>query len=361
MTSTRITGVGLIPLNLPMRQPFVTALGQKRMSRNLLVAIRLSSAVVGLGEASASLAFSWETQIAMAKVLRQITGRLIGSPIRSYRRLIQDAWARHPEHPTAIAALECALLDAFARDRGISLWRFCGGRRRSVTTSLTISAWAHPQAGHVAHRAFASGFRRLKVKVTGHDLDEDIRRVAAVHSLAPRATLWVDANQGFTAEEAIRFSLFVRQNRLPVALLEQPVAREDWAGLAKVQREAGIPVVADETASSLNETRRLIRRKIVPAINVKLAKCGFLGALEIIRLAKTAGIRLMIGCMAESSIGLSHSVALACGTGAFDFVDLDSHLLVISPACIPGFATHGPRLSVYPTRPGSATRFPVPR
>ena len=88
-------------------------------------------------------------------------------------------------------------------------------------------------------------------------------------------------------------------------------------------------------------------------INVKLAKCGLFGALEIIRRSKIAETRLMIGCMAESAIGLSPSVALACGTGAFDFADLDSHLLVISPACRPGFSTHGAKLSVHPTRPGS--------
>ena len=119
-------------------------------------------------------------------------------------------------------------------------------------------------------------------------------------------------------------------------------------------------MVADESARSVEEARRLIRRKTVSAINIKLAKSGLSGAREIIRLARPAGVRLMIGCMAESAVGLSHSVALACGSGAFDFVDLDSHLLVVSPHCRLGFSAHGPRLWARPSRPGSGVTFPGP-
>ena len=356
--SGRITGVGLIPLTLPLRRPFVTALGEKRESRNLLVAIRLSNGIVGYGEASASLAWAEETPSAMTKSLRKLTPTLMGAPIESYRRLIRQGWEIAGEHPTGMAALECALLDAFTRKKGISLWRWFGGKRRSVTTALTISAWEPITAARVANRAGAIGFRRFKIKVTGRDIDEDIRRVTAVHKAAPKAALWIDANQGFTPQEAIRFSLFLRQQKIPVQLLEQPVRRENREGLAQVQREGGIPVVADESVRSVEEARLLIRRRGVDGVNVKLAKSGLFGALEMIRLGQRAGVRLMIGCMAESVIGLSPNVALACGSGAFDFVDLDSHLLVVSPPCEPGFSSRGPRLSASTRRPGTGVRFP---
>ncbi len=357
---SRITGIALIPLTLRLRQPFVTALGEKSVSRNLLVAVRLADGTTGFGEASASLAWPDETREAMAHVLRPLIPRLIGAEILSARRLAALGWEAAGRHPTAAAALECALMDAWARARGISLWEWLGGSKRSVTTSLTLSAWKPAAAARVARRAAAMGFRRLKIKVTGRDPDQDIRRVIAVHRAARTAVLWVDANQGFDVRGAVRFARLLRQRKLPVELLEQPLRRENWRGLGQVQREGGIPVVADESARSVEEAHRLIRGRLVSAINIKLAKSGIAGAREIIRLARPAGIRLMIGCMAESAVGLSHSVALACGSGAFRYVDLDSHLLVVSPHCRLGFSARGQRLWVRPSRPGSGVSFPDP-
>ncbi|MBI3615401.1 MAG: dipeptide epimerase [Candidatus Omnitrophica bacterium] len=352
MSGERIAGLELAPLNLPMRRPFVTALGNKRISRNLLVRLRLEDGTVGIGEASASLAWPSETQAAMAAALRRLEGRLIGASILCFRRLAESAWEAAGEHPTAVGALECALMDAYTRTKGIPLWRFYGAKGRSVTTSLTISAWPGNQAARAASSAQAAGFRRLKVKVTGKNPDGDLRRIASVCEAAPQATLWVDGNQGFTVKEAIGFARLLRRHHFPIRLFEQPVAREDWDGLAQVQKEGGISVAADESARSVSEAGRLIRKRTVRILNIKLAKCGLLGAFKIVRLARRAGMKLMIGCMAESAVGLSASVQFACGTGVFDFVDLDSHLLVVSPPGVPGFETRGARLTVHPTRPG---------
>ncbi len=340
----RIAAVELIPLNLPMRQPFVTAAGGKRESKNLLVILRLEDGTTGAGEASASLAWPDQTQAAMKKALAPFTRRLIGVPISRWQQLSARVWEAAGRCPPAAAALECALLDSCTRSRGISLWKWFGGKRRSITTSLTISAWPPGTAARAARAAQRSGFRRLKVKLTGRDAEGDFRRLLAVHHAAPRAALWLDGNQGFTAEQAICLCSRARAKRLPVRLFEQPVPRQDWEGLAHVEREAKIPVAADESVRNADDARKLIRRRACSVINVKLAKCGVAGALEIIRLARKAGTRLMIGCMAESATGLWPSVALACGTGAFHYVDLDSHLLVVSPPGPARFETRGDRL-----------------
>lgn len=353
--------MALTPLNLRMRRSFVTAHGRKAVSRNLLVAVRLSNGITGYGEASASLAWPEETQPAMTRALKRIAPKMTRQGIRGVQRLISWGWKTAREHPAAAAALECALWDAYARWRGISLWRMWGGRRRSVTTALTISAWEPSVAGRAAQMAAAQGFRRLKVKLAGKDLDEDIRRILAVHRAAPRAALWVDANQGLRVREAVSLSRTLRERRIPVELLEQPVPREEIEGLAQTQRDGGIPVAADESARTPEEALRLMRKKAVSVINVKLAKMGIRGAQAVMTWAPSYGVKLMIGCMAESAIGLSHSVALACGSGAFSYVDLDSHLLVVSPRCRPGFSSRGPRLGVFPSRPGCGAELPTPR
>lgn len=338
-----------------MRRPFVTALGSKQASRNLLVVLRLSDGTAGYGEASASLAWPDQNRPAMEKALAPLMRGMLRRPLSGYRRLAEETFEAIPRFPTAAAAMECALLDAYTRSRGISLWKWFGGKRRSVATSLAISAWPSAVAATAARHAAKQGFRHLKVKLTGSDLDADLKRLLAVHRAAPKAALWLDGNQGFTLKEALLFCRAVRDRRLPAALFEQPLPRAQWASFREIERAGGIPVVADESARSVDQALQLIRRKAVSAVNVKLAKCGLAGAQEIIRAAKKSGVRLMIGCMAESAIGLAPSVALACGSGAFEYVDLDSHLLSVPPRCRPGFSTRGPKLSVYPARPGSGT------
>jgi len=345
---TVITKVDLIPLNLTMRQPFVTAHGRKNVSRNLQVAVRLSDGTTGGGEASASLAWPDQNQEAMRRALQQIAPLLIGAEIRRFRSLSADAWQAIWKFHTAAAALECALLDAYTRSRRIPLWKWFGGRSRSVTTSLTISAWPARAAGQAARRAAKQGFCHLKIKLTGKDRDADLERVMAVHRAAPKAALWLDGNQGFTPRQAIGFCGEARKRSLPVELFEQPVPRGEWRSFREIEREGKIPVAADESARSAADARKLIRGRAASVINVKLAKCGISGALETIRLARRANVRLMIGCMAESKMGISPSVALACGSGAFNYVDLDSHLLTVSPPCRAGFSTRGDVLSIRP-------------
>lgn len=348
LREARIAKIELVPLNLKMRCPFVTSLGRKDITRNLLIIVKLDNGITGLGEASASLAWPEDNQKRMAAALRKIIPRLIGSEIKPYQKLIKNIWAVMGKHPTAAAALECAILDAFTKSRGISLWKFFGGKKRFVTTGFTISAWPPEEAASAAKKMYARGFRRFKIKVTGKNPDEDLARVLRAAQSAPKAKLIIDANQGFKANEAVHFAQALQILRLPVELLEQPVAKDDWEGLKEVERKGKIPVAADESARGVEDARKLIQKKMVSVINIKLAKSGALGALKIIRLAKSKGVGLMIGCMAESAIGLAPSVHLACGTGAFRFVDLDSHLLVHSPKGAPGFTTHGPRLSIRP-------------
>lgn len=331
-----------------MKQVFITARGQKTESRNLLVKIRLSDGTIGIGEASASLAWPDQTQTAMSRALSGLKKELGGKPISKYPALIQSGWKKMARYPTAAAALECALLDASARANGTSLWKQFSGKKRSVTTALTISAWPAADAARAARLAYKRGFRTFKIKLTGRDADGDFRRIEAVHAAAPRARLWLDANQGFlNGAAAINFMKQLDRS-WPVDLFEQPVPKESLTELKKVTQALKIPVCADESARCAADVRKIIRTKAAAAVCVKLAKSGIAGALEIITMARKARMKLMISCMAESAIGLWPSVALACGTGAFDFIDLDSHLLVKNPNGNPGFRTDGARLTIMP-------------
>ena len=351
--SVEVARVTVRPWTLQMRQPFVTARGRRHLTRNLLLTVTLGNHAKGVGEASESLAWPEDSQPAMRRWLHAFVPRLIGAPLPEAWRVIRDAWHTPDRRPAALAALECALASAEAQARGVPLWRWLAcqlgrtpTRPSRIATSYTISAWETPEAARAVRTMARRGFTRFKVKITGAEPDADLARVIAVHRAAPRARMVLDANQGFTTAPAARDFLRTTQRlNLPIDGLEQPVPRHDLDGLAWITRHARVPVIADESAASSEDVTMIIRRRAAHAINIKLAKSGLIGALEMIRLARRAGLKLMIGCMAESAVGLTPSVHLACGTGFFTFVDLDSFLLVKS-AAPGGFTIAGPRLSV---------------
>lgn len=341
------------PWPVTLRRPFVTARGVKTVSRNLLVTLRLADGSTGIGEGSESLAWPEETQTAMRRCLSRLIPRLRRCSIPDAWRAIHAAWKTPWASPAALSALECALAAAQARAARQPLWRSLArqlgripARPIAVQTSMTISAWSPAVAGRAAAQAAAQRFNRLKVKVTGANPDEDLARLLAVHRAAPRAELIVDANQAFSARGAIAFARALQMLRLPVMLFEQPVARDDLDGLAAVTRTAGLPIAADESVRTVDDARRILARRAAHVLVLKLAKSGLVGTLAIIRMARRARRPLMLSCMAESAIGLTPSVHLACGTGAFRYVDLDSHLLARGQRAAAGFTTRGAILTV---------------
>src|SRR5262245_61364580 len=120
----RIEQLYFSPVSFPLRRPFITAAGKKNQTHNVQVTVELSDGTRGLAEASSSLAMPNETQEAMERVLRTLAPEIREKDIRDYRSLIQTCWQKQPYHPTAVAALESALLDAYTRSQGKALYQF---------------------------------------------------------------------------------------------------------------------------------------------------------------------------------------------------------------------------------------------
>ena len=196
------------------------------------------------------------------------------------------------------------------------------------------------------------GYRSLKIKVGGPNRQEDLARVRSVSQAAPGAGIRLDANQGFTAPEALEFLRACAAAGVPVEIIEQPVPRDDWEALAEVTRRSPVPVIADEAVIDARAALHLASTQAAHGINIKVAKAGLLGALQIIAIARAGGLKLMLGCMLESLLGIGAAVHLACGTGAFDYLDLDSHALIgLEPSGSP-FAQAGDVHRVHPHAAG---------
>jgi L-alanine-DL-glutamate epimerase-like enolase superfamily enzyme len=136
----------------------------------------------------------------------------------------------------------------------------------------------------------------------------------------------------------------VKRDGLPVDLIEEPFPKGDWKALAAFRGKSPLPILLDESVQNAADARRALRGRLARGVNVKLAKSGLTEGKEIVDLCATERGALMIGCMAESSLGLAASVQFAMGTGAFDHADLDADLLLKPVPVRGGYLRKGPEL-----------------
>ena len=214
-----------------------------------------------------------------------------------------------------------ALHDRLGRLSGQPLHALLGlPAPRPLPTSFTLGI-DEPEAMGASAAALA-GCSVIKLKLGGAD-GRDLARVAAVRAARPDVTLYVDANAGWSADEAI--GEIDRLLAYGVALVEQPVAKDDYEGMGRVQAHCAVPVVADESVQTMADVERLAAAG-VGGINLKLMKVGGLGpGLAILRRARQLGMGIMLGCMVETSIG---ATAMAHLMGLADWLDLDAPWLI---------------------------------
>ena len=193
--------------------------------------------------------------------------------------------------------------------------------------------------------AWADGFATLKMKV-GTDATTDVARVRAVReAVGAEVTIRLDANQGWTPDEAISVIRALERADLGVELVEQPVRGEDVEGLARVRAGVGLPVMADEALYSLVDLDRIIRLRAADLVNVKLAKCGSLGiAIEQLRRATDAGLGTMVGSMMETAIGVGAVAAVAAAHPTSVVDDLDAAWWAAESPVSGGVTYRGDRL-----------------
>ena len=194
-----------------------------------------------------------------------------------------------------------------------------------VNTDITISVDDIDKRGADSISAVERGFDSLKIKV-GKDIGLDIERVKAIHAAVEgRALLRLDANQGWTAKQAVYAMHALEDAGVLLELLEQPVKAADIEGLKYVTERVHTPVMADESVFGPSQVFDLIQRRAADIINIKLMKTGGISnAVRVADIAALYGVQCMIGCMLESAISVAAAVHLAVAKAdAITKVDLD--------------------------------------
>jgi L-alanine-DL-glutamate epimerase-like enolase superfamily enzyme len=216
-------------------------------------------------------------------------------------------------------AVECALHDLVGKLVGQPTWRLLGLDDRTPETSYTIGIDSIAGTADRARRASEAGYRRLKVKLGG---EGDLERLEAIRAVCD-LPLRVDANEGWSLAEARQ--LLPALIELGVELIEQPFPAGERAAFRELRAVAsGIPLVVDEGCHSLRDVADVAT--YADGVNLKLAKTGGIReAVRMVHAARALGLVVMLGCMIESSLGISASAQFA---SLCDFVDLDGHLLI---------------------------------
>lgn len=269
----------------------------KTVQKSAIVRLTAASGATGLGNIDPSPGYSVESIEDSLAVLR---GALSGAVIGLDPLNVHEALARLDGciagFLDAKAAIEMACVDLAARICGVPVSTYLGG---AVKKDLRFNAWigvlAPDAAAAEAKKWFDRGFRSAKIKVGG-GIEADRDRVKAVREAVGKdAALRIDANAGYDVPTAIKLAHLMQP--FDLQLIEQPVAAQDIAGLARVRREAGgVPIMADEAIVDHATLIEVIRAGAADMVKLKVMKNGgFLRTQRMAATAEAAGIRCVVG------------------------------------------------------------------
>jgi L-Ala-D/L-Glu epimerase len=328
-----ISSVEVIPVRLPLREPFVVAYATYPDTLSVLIRIRTRDGAEGWGEATPDPNVTGETWGGTAETLRRdLATALIGRDARNREAAIHALDARVEGAPAAKAALDIALHDLVARAAGMPLWQLLGGRAREALQISRVISMGEPTAmAEAAVRHVADGFRTVKVKVgdPAHPL-LDANRVAAVRqAVGPEVAIKVDVNQGWRSPGTAIGTIRSMAPSLP-AYVEQPVLWWDMEGLAEVRRQTGAIIMIDEGCHGPRDMLRAVALRAADLVNIKLMKSGgILNALKLNAIAEAAGIAAQVGTMVESSIASSAGLHAAIAMTNVQTVEMGGPLMLM--------------------------------
>ncbi|WP_419025437.1 dipeptide epimerase [Emergencia sp.] len=344
----KIESVELKRVSIPLKKPFKTALRRVDTAENIIVVMTADDGTRGYGEAPPTAAITGDTNETITSAIKEfIAPAITGLDIENLDEVMYRLQHSVEGNTSPKAACDMAVYDLWSKHYGQPLYKLLGGYRKDLETDLTISINEPEEMRRDALAAIGQGFHALKLKV-GIDSDLDIERVRTIREAAgPDIKLRLDANQGWTPEEAIRTIRRFEDLGLDIEFVEQPVKARDFAGLKKVHDNVSTRIMADESMFSPADAIELLHMEAVDLINIKLMKCaGIHNALKIAGIAETYGVECMLGCMIESKVSLTAAAHLAAAKKNITRVDLDAAILLAEDPVQGGFKKEIPHFFV---------------
>ena len=298
---------------------------------------------VGLGEAAPSAYYGGENVEAILQTV-EAAGPLLGDDPFRIEDLVARLGEAFPERYATVCGIDIALHDLVGKLLATPIYRLLGlSPERAPVTSYTISI-DEPQLMAERAAAAAKSFKVLKIKV---GTERDDQRLAAIRAVTD-VPLRLDANTGWDKEETVRH--LERWADLGIEFVEQPIPPGDNQALRWIRQRSPVPIMADESCVDSADLPGLV--DCVDAVNIKLMKCkGLREAVRMIAIARAHGMKIMLGCMLETSVAITAAAHLS---PLVDYADLDGNLLLANDP-FAGVTVEDGRL-VLPSGPGLGIR-----
>ncbi|ARV61807.1 dipeptide epimerase [Nostocales cyanobacterium HT-58-2] len=307
------------------RFPLTISRGTTAQTTNIWVRIA-HDGIEGWGEASPfSVGIHPQSTETIKDALLQIAPSLQEfSPLQ--RASIDQVLNKALLPSSAKAALDMAMHDWLGKRVGLPLWQIWGlDRNAIVPTSMTIGINS-PEGARARARDWLqlTEVRVFKVKLGSPDgIAADQKMLMAVREEAPEPKLYVDANGGWSLEDAVQMCNWLAD--LDVKYVEQPLPRGQEDNLAELKKRISLPIFVDESCFTSSDIPKLA--SCVDGINIKLMKSGGLTeAMRMVHTARAHGLQVMFGCYSDSTLANTAAAQLA---PLADYLDLDSHLNLI--------------------------------
>jgi L-alanine-DL-glutamate epimerase-like enolase superfamily enzyme len=301
---------------LRLKYPFKISRGPARYETETMIIKLKHEGFTGLGEVKPSEYYFSETFAVTAELLKKAE-KVIGNNPFQVEDILNELREIYPNSPASLAGIDIALHDLICKMLNIPIYKYLGlNKDKTPITSYTIAIDTIPIM--VKKLKEAQNYPIIKVKL---GTTEDIKIMKALRDNTD-AIIRVDANTDWEVDEAIK--KINELEKFNVELVEQPIKPGNYKGLRKIKNSVNIPIMADEDVINSKDVPKLAG--CVDSINIKLMKCGGIReAVKMIHTAKTFGLKVMLGCMIESSVANS---AAAHISPLVDYADLDTHLLI---------------------------------
>ncbi|MBI1344383.1 MAG: dipeptide epimerase [Terrimonas sp.] len=337
---------------VPLKAPFITSLGREENAENIIIVIRTDKGISGFGECNPFMPINGESIDTAYTVAGYFGKALKGKNALDVEECIQSLNRVIYANYSIKSAFDIALHDIAAQFAGVPLYKFLGGKKNhALYTDYTVSIGEIDKMVYDAIRIKDEGFPAIKIKLGDH-AQTDIARVKAIReSVGKEIPLRLDANQGWTPEEAIEVLEELKQEHIQYC--EEPIARRNYLKLQKVKKRSPIPVMADESCCDHFDAKLLISLKACDMFNIKMGKAGSLiTARKILRLAEKEKMDVQIGAFMESRLGMTAFAHLALSSHAVQYCDFDTPLMHAVDFISGGLTYHENGMMKVPDTPG---------
>lgn len=331
----QITRAEVIPVEMSLRQPVrITGLPAIKSITAVFVRIETRQGLSAWGCTVAHPDLTGEKPKDVIRACQECASLVPDLHPTNIEFSLTEMAQRIKGNGSALCAFDLAFHDLLGLAAGLPVYRILGGYRDRIQTSATIPVTTLQESVEIALSRARLGYRMLKIK-GGSDPEEDVRRIRAIRKALPEHILRLDADGGYTVQEALDVTRALKGD---LEMLEQPTPAADLASLRQVTEASPVPILADQSVTGPSSALELAASRAANGLSVKLASCGGLRcARQIDAIARAARIATMVSCYIEPALLIAAGLSLALSSPNVRYGDLDGYLDLINDPSKPGF------------------------